>query len=83
MPKYIPRKGDIIEIEFWDHMEDHDDACLFKIWGRLYRETAMTYSVMTWGFADPNESGLDEGSCVRRFTILKSTVTGIRKLGEG
>ena len=82
MPKYVPKKGHIIEIEFWDHA-DGDTALQFKTWGRFLKEDEISYTIATWTYSDQRLVAIYEDTDVVRYTILKSTVTGIRKLGVG
>ena len=69
------RKGDLVEIEFWDHA-DGDRAFLFKIWGKLHKVTKLAYTVCVWANVNPK----DPDELEERRTIVRSAVTKIHKL---
>lgn len=74
MNKY--RKGDIVEIEFWDHTAG-TEPYLFRAWGRIKAVTKLAYVVQSWAFPDIDHEDEDN---VEQSTILRSTIQKMHKL---
>ncbi len=80
MSKY--RKGDIVELEFWDHA-DGEEPLLFKMWGRYVRGDRLSITLAKWTYSDQKEADRCTDDNVEATTILKSTIVSQRKLGRG
>jgi hypothetical protein len=69
--------GDIVEIDFLDHMETDGDGdpgengLDFKIVGRLIQENPASYSVETWCYRD---RAAPRDSNVVFYTIIKGAI---------
>lgn len=72
------RKGQIIEVVFWDHVEDGNDPFEFMVWGRLMKVTRTYLVVESWAYADAKRRVDDDDSNIKRFTILRRVVKGVR-----
>ncbi len=73
-----PRKGDIVEVEFWDHTGG-DEPLLFKVWGRLAKVTKLSYNIHHWAYANPEDYESNDPN-IEQVSILKRAVVHIWKL---
>ena len=73
------RKGDIVEVEFWDHA-DGPVPVKFKVWGRLRSVSKLAYTIYVWTYASPKEQELYDDDNVEQRTIVRTAVTKIKKL---
>ena len=77
--RWMPRKGDVVEIHFLDHVEDSHEPLLFYLYGRLIKVDKKYVVVESWAF--PKVGGAEEGSeNVKTFTIVCSTIEQLIKL---
>ena len=73
-----PNLGDIVEIEFLDHVEDGDDPYAFKVWGRVDKIGRKHYEILSWAHSNRFERSIPENE--KRFTIVRSTITKLEIL---
>ena len=81
--KPAPGVNDIVHIVFWDHAEDgggHREALQFEVFGRIIRESKVSYQVECWAYVDPIEKLMGNPDNEHTFTIVKKAITGIRVL---
>ncbi len=83
--KYRPDIGDIVEIQFYDHVSGGayrtEVPMDFTVWGRIQKIGHVAYLIHSWAFTDPNHEDWGHADNVTAFTIVKSTVISIRKIG--
>lgn len=81
MPKLIMRKGDIVEIKFWDHSIGAKGHTLPKctIWGRVGRINKRDIVLHVWELSNP-ESKWDAEANKETIRVIRSTITSIRRL---
>lgn len=76
-----PRKGDIMQVTFLDHVEDSErnEPFAFTVWGRVHSVDKKSITVASWDYADAGHTEGKESDQVnrKRFTILKSTITSL------
>lgn len=73
--------GDIVRITFLDHVEDGNDPIEFEVFGRVARNDDKSVVVRSWGLANGDIDDVKENEKV--FTIVKSTVTSLKKIFRG
>lgn len=69
--------GEVVAVTFCDHVEDGDDVIEFVAYGRVARVTRGAVSLDSWAYADP---ATPHDANVKRFTILRRAITGVRHL---
>jgi hypothetical protein len=74
--------GDLVDIEFFDHAEDAEEALLFKLCGEVEKITRVSYIISTWRYADKVVAAGDDNkkSNENRFAIVKKAITSIKIL---
>jgi hypothetical protein len=70
--------GDVVEVEFLDHVEDGGDPYRFFVWGVLAVNGRKHYEILSWAHADPSVATCAHNE--KRWTIVKAAVTKIVKL---
>lgn len=73
------RKGQIVAVDFLDHVEGADHPLAFTVYGRVGCVTPQSITVDSWCYADKTQAS-DQN--VGRFTIVRSAIRGIRRLTE-
>ncbi len=73
------RKGDIILVTFFDHAEgtDHFE---FTTYGRVLSQSKLSIVICGWHYSDLKKAASVDDSNVIVHTILKSTITKIKRL---
>jgi len=71
-----PRKGQVVDVHFWDHAEDSDGPAECHVYGRLHETTRHAYVVDSWVCDDKDA----HESATKRFVILKKVTTSIKIL---
>ena len=74
-----PKIGDIVQIEFLDHVEDGSELILFHVVGKLAKKTRKQYVVDSWYYAD-SKTPYDDN--VKRFTIGRGLIQKLVILTE-
>lgn len=72
--------GDVVAVEFLDHVEDGGDPLSFVVWGRPAKITKLHFEIISWAYADVTSPEIDTNE--KRWTIVRSTVSRITKLRE-
>ena len=72
------RKGDLVQVDFDDHVEDDDKPCRCIVWGRVHKVDRKYYVVDSWALVDCSEA--EEQHNNKRFVILKPVIHSIKKL---
>ena len=73
------KAGDVVEVEFLDHVEDGGEPLRFLVWGLLAVNGRKHYEILSWAGAD---RGVEMEACnEKRWTIVKSAVVRITKMG--
>ena len=72
--------GDVVAVEFLDHVEDGGDPLAFIVWGRLAKITKKHYEVVSWAYADVTTPAVETNE--KRWTLVRSAVSRITKLRE-
>jgi hypothetical protein len=70
--------GDVVEVEFLDHVEDGEEPYRFFVWGVLAVNGRKHYEILSWAHADPTVE--QHSHNVKRWTIVKGAVIRIVKL---
>jgi hypothetical protein len=70
--------GDIVEVEFLDHVEDGDEPFLFIVWGKVAVNKRKHYEILCWAHAEKSVEAWPHNE--KRFTIVKGAITRISKL---
>jgi len=73
------RKGQIVCIEFVDHVRDASIPLPFAVYGRLSQITPKALSVDCWCHQNPT---LPHDDNVERYTIVRAAITKITRLVE-
>lgn len=73
-----PKVGDIVEVEFLDHVEDGGDPICFKVWGRLCKSARQHVEILSWAYSTADEA--DVPSNEKRWTIVRAAIKRIIKL---
>lgn len=71
-----PKTGDVVAIEFLDHVEDGKKPINFTVYGRLIKESFNAYTVACWTYTKPKKTDDNE----KVFTIVKVAITNLKKL---
>jgi hypothetical protein len=69
-----PRKGDLVRVEFDDHVRDGDELIRFAVYGRVLNITRHAITVAVWEYADSNTPPDDN---VDRYTIARKTIADV------
>ncbi len=82
MAKKAIKVGDLVDIEFYDHAEDHDDALVFRLAGEIGRITKTAYIVRTWRYTNDIDRAKDSNRKENEnsFAIVKKAIVSIKKL---
>ena len=70
------RKGDIVELKFYDHASDTEDALIFVVWGRVCKQDKKHVVVQSWAHPD----NLENDNQTECFSIIKSCIISSRVL---
>ena len=70
------RKGNIVAIEFIDHVNGDDNPYHFVVYGRIAKVAKTSISVDSWDYVE--DAQLDEN--ITRHTIVRAAITKITKL---
>lgn len=70
------RKGDIVAIEFVDHVSGDDNPYDFVVYGRVARVARASISVDSWDYV--KDAPLDDN--ITRHTIVRAAITKVTKL---
>lgn len=69
-----PRKGDLVCVEFDDHVRDGDELIRFAVYGRVLNITRHAITVAVWEYADPDTPPDDN---VDRYTIARKAIADV------
>ena len=69
-----PSKGDLVRVEFDDHVRDGDELIRFIVYGRVLNITRHAITVAVWEYADPNVPPDDN---VDRYTIARKMIADV------
>lgn len=74
------RPGNIVELQFLDHVQDGKDAIEFRVWGEVLDITRTSIRLACW--AHVNKAMRDEPEPFNEttFTIVKKAITACRVL---
>ena len=72
------RVGDVVEVEFLDHVEDGGPPLCFRVYGRVAVVSRKHVEILAWAHADHDEAAGDPNE--KRFTIVRSAIISLRKL---
>ena len=70
--------GDVVEVEFLDHVEDGGEPLQFVVWGRLAWIGREHFEILSWAHSEPTE--YDQTYNEKRWSIVRSAVKRIKKL---
>ena len=76
-----PKVGDIVEVEFLDHVEDGAEPISFKVWGMLVVKGKKHFEILSWAYSDQKE--VENPDNEKRWTIVRSAVTKVVILSPG
>jgi hypothetical protein len=74
-----PRKGQIVRIEFVDHVDGGSNLMHFVVFGRVAIVTKDAISIESWGYVSPK---MRYDCNVNRHTIIRSAIKRIVRLTE-
>lgn len=75
---YRPRRGHIVAVEFFDHVNGADEALHFVVYGRVASTTRRVICIDSWDYAE--DAAYDPN--VERHTIVRAAITKITRLVE-
>ena len=75
------KKGDIVQVNFLDHVEDGDEEMKFIVWGRVDLVTKRCLRIVSWAHEDPCSAPPCEPGTEKTFTIVRSAITSLKVLG--
>ena len=78
MKRRLFRKGQVVEVEFLDHVEGGEEPLKFVVYGRIQRVDRKSITVICWGYTD--DTALDSNN--NYFTIIRSTIINWYKLNR-
>lgn len=78
MPTQL-RRGQLVAVEFCDHVDNASYPLAFVVFGRLAGITARAISVDSWCYADKRQKY--DGN-VNRHTIVRAAITKVSILRE-
>lgn len=64
--------GQVVRIEFLDHVEGDDEPCQFEVFGRIISQSSQSTTVVSWGYS--NERNRADDPNVASFCIVNSAV---------
>ena len=76
---YRPKIGDVIAVEFLDHVEDSDEPYTFRVFGRVCSKNKTALGVCSWEHADSKGKLRDDGN-EKVWSIVKKAITNLEKL---
>jgi hypothetical protein len=70
--------GDIVEVEFLDHVEDGDAPLTFKVWGKLVLANPEYLVLSSWAYSfdDPHKNPDNE----KQWVIVQGAIIKTTKL---
>jgi hypothetical protein len=72
------KAGDVVEVEFLDHVEDGGEPYAFLVWGVVAVNGKKHYEILSWAHVDGNVETMPSNE--KRWTIVKAAVTRITKM---
>lgn len=76
------KKGNVVQVNFLDHVEDGEEELRFIVWGRVDMVTKRCLRIVSWAHEDPCSAPLDcEKGTEKTFTIVRSAITDLQVLG--
>lgn len=79
MPKGL-KPGDVVEVDFLDHVEDGEDALRFLVYGVIEKITRQALIIHCWTYKDRGERDHAEEGNIKSFTIVKSAIQDLNIL---
>lgn len=73
------RKGQLVAVEFIDHVQHSNEPLTFVVYGRLLQVDRRSLVVGCWCYAEPRKK-FDHN--VDRYTIVRSAITKITHLTD-
>ena len=70
------RKGDIVEVDFYDHAQDSEEALVFRVWGRVCKVEKKHIVVQVWAHPD----NMENDNQTEYYSIIKSCIISSRVL---
>lgn len=64
------KKGQIVEILFYDHSSRASGPLKFKVWGRVTKVDKLDINVQSWGHPE----GVEEDNQTEEFNIIRSCI---------
>lgn len=69
------KPGDIVHVQFFDHVEDGSEPFVCNVYGRVAISTPLYYCIDSWTVDPIPQATCDSNT--KRFTILKSTLVKV------
>jgi acyl-CoA hydrolase len=76
------KPGNVVELQFLDHVQDGKDAIEFRVWGEVLDITRTSIRVACWAHVDKSMRDEPEPFNETTFTIVKKAITAVRVLSE-
>ena len=71
------RTGQIVAVEFVDHVEDGSQAMAFVVYGRVARVTRAAICIDSWCYA--NRKTKHDQNC-KRYTLVRAAIKRVQQL---
>lgn len=72
------QSGDIVAVDFLDHMEDGDEPLQFTVYGKVVESTDVFLRIVSWEYTLDSK---DKNPCNEKlWVIVRSAITRTRKL---
>lgn len=72
------RRGNVVAIDFLDHVQDGKDPLEFRVFGRVIAVDRRSITVAAWEYADQKAP---DHNCTT-YTIVRSTITHLATLEQ-
>lgn len=74
--------GQVVAIQFWDHVEDFKGLADITVWGRLVAKDRQSYTIDSWAPTDPKSPRKAKWNDRKTFIIARGAVIEVRRLVE-
>jgi hypothetical protein len=72
------KDGQVVRIQFLDHVEGDDEPCEFEVFGRVVKQDTESTTVVSWAFV--GERNRADDSNVTSFCIVNKAIKQIDTL---
>jgi len=83
MAKQKPKVGDVVEVEFLDHVENSDTPLPCIVYGRVRKLTEATIAIESWTFDEPSGVSHHDFDNRKVWGLIRDAVLRIEVLKRG